>query len=121
MFAFDATRLPKARTFRDPVHNLISWKSEGDVGRVIGKLIDAREVQRLRFVRQLGLASLVFHGAEHTRFTHSLGVAHVVVGGFAAFTAATSDKGDENAALWFIKCLVAGPPGLFELRQRLDR
>ena len=77
MFAFDATRLPKARTFRDPVHNLISWKSEGDVGRVIGKLIDAREVQRLRFVRQLGLASLVFHGAEHTRFTHSLGVAHV--------------------------------------------
>ena len=38
-----------------------------------------REVQRLRDVRQLGLTSLVFPGAEHSRFTHSIGAAHVMV------------------------------------------
>lgn len=69
--------LPKARTFRDPVHDIISWKPEGDIGRILCALIDSAEVQRLRFIRQLGLANLVYHGAEHSRFAHSLGVAHI--------------------------------------------
>ena len=34
--------------------------------------------QRLRRIKQLGLAEYVYHGANHTRFTHSLGVMHVV-------------------------------------------
>ena len=51
---------------RDPVHGLIAF--EGMAERVIRSLLDTREVQRLRRVRQLGLASLVFPGAEHTRF-----------------------------------------------------
>ena len=46
--------------------------------RVIRSLLDTREVQRLRRVRQLGLASLVFPGAEHTRFSHAVGTAHVM-------------------------------------------
>lgn len=66
-----------AKTFRDPVHNIISWKDAGDVGRLVCALTDAREMQRLRHVRQLGLASFVYHGAEHSRFSHSVGVAHV--------------------------------------------
>jgi HD superfamily phosphohydrolase len=37
-------------------------------------LIDAREMQRLRTIKQLGFVELVFPGAEHTRFEHSLGV-----------------------------------------------
>jgi len=41
-------------------------------------LLDTREVQRLRRVRQLGLASLAFPGAEHTRFSHAVGTAHVM-------------------------------------------
>lgn len=36
-------------------------------------LVDAREMQRLRRVRQLGTASLVYPGANHTRFEHALG------------------------------------------------
>lgn len=67
----------QARTFRDPVHDIICWKDEGELGRLVCALIDAREMQRLRHVRQLGLASFVFHGAEHSRFAHSVGVAHV--------------------------------------------
>lgn len=62
-------RLPREKVFRDPVHNYIH------VGyQVILDLIDTKEFQRLRRIKQLGTTSLIFHGAEHTRFTHSLGV-----------------------------------------------
>lgn len=69
--------LKAARVYRDPVHDIISFKEEGLLGRIVASLIDTREMQRLRFVRQLGMAYLVFHGAEHSRFQHSLGVAHL--------------------------------------------
>jgi HD superfamily phosphohydrolase len=62
---------------RDPVHGLVAF--EGVAEQVIGRLLRAREVQRLRNVRQLGFTSLVFPGAEHSRFAHSLGAAHVMV------------------------------------------
>ena len=61
---------------RDPVHGLIAF--EGLSEHVVRSLLDTREVQRLRRVRQLGLASLVFPGAEHTRFSHAIGAAHVM-------------------------------------------
>lgn len=63
---------------RDPVHGLIAF--EGPAERVVQALLDTREVQRLRRVRQLGLASLVFPGAEHSRFSHAIGAAHVMLG-----------------------------------------
>jgi HD superfamily phosphohydrolase len=62
---------------RDPVHGLLAF--EGSGGQVVERLLATREVQRLRNVRQLGLTSLVFPGAEHSRFAHSLGAAHVMV------------------------------------------
>lgn len=62
---------------RDPVHGLIAF--EGDDERVVMSLLATREVQRLRRVRQLGLTSLVFPGAEHSRFAHAIGAAHVMV------------------------------------------
>jgi HD superfamily phosphohydrolase len=62
---------------RDPVHGLVAF--EGVAEQVVDKLIDTREVQRLRNVRQLGLTSLVFPGAEHSRFAHSLGATYVMV------------------------------------------
>ncbi|KXB02544.1 hypothetical protein AKJ44_00175 [candidate division MSBL1 archaeon SCGC-AAA261F17] len=40
-------------------------------------LVDTPEVQRLRRIKQLGLANLVFPGANHTRFEHVLGTAHL--------------------------------------------
>lgn len=66
-----------AKLFRDPVHDTINWKDEGDIGALVCALIDQPEFQRLRFVRQLGLASMVFPGAEHSRFVHSIGVSHI--------------------------------------------
>lgn len=61
---------------RDPVHGLVTF--EGRTGRLVERLLDTREVQRLRRVRQLGLASYVYPGAEHSRFAHAVGAAHVM-------------------------------------------
>jgi HD superfamily phosphohydrolase len=61
---------------RDPVHGLIAF--EGAREQVVQRLLATREVQRLRRIRQLGLASLVFPGAEHSRFAHAVGTAFVM-------------------------------------------
>lgn len=61
---------------RDPVHGLIAFESEEDA--IVYRLLGTREVQRLRRIRQLGLTSFAFPGAEHTRFSHALGAAHVM-------------------------------------------
>ncbi len=61
--------LPREKVFRDPVHNYIHVRHQ-----VILDLINTPEFQRLRRIKQLGVASYVFQGAEHSRFTHSLGV-----------------------------------------------
>ncbi|HKU42319.1 MAG TPA: HD domain-containing protein [Polyangiales bacterium] len=62
---------------RDPVHGLVTF--EGNAERVIPQLLATREMQRLRHVRQLGFTSLAFPGAEHSRFSHCVGAAHVMV------------------------------------------
>lgn len=54
--------------FRDPIHGFIY------VSPLEMKIVDSRPFQRLRRIHQLAFTNLVFHGAEHTRFGHSLGV-----------------------------------------------
>ena len=61
--------LPIEKVFRDPVHNYIHVRYQ-----VILDLINSAEFQRLRRIKQLGTSSFTFHGAEHSRFSHSLGV-----------------------------------------------
>lgn len=64
-----AQKLTREKVFRDPVHDYIHIRD-----RIIIDLINTREFQRLRRIKQLGTSSFTFHGAEHTRFNHSLGV-----------------------------------------------
>jgi HD superfamily phosphohydrolase len=64
------------KVFRDPVHNLIGFDKERDA--LILELIDTPQVQRLRHIRQLGVTSLVYPGATHTRFSHALGTAFLM-------------------------------------------
>jgi HD superfamily phosphohydrolase len=61
---------------RDPVHGLVSFEAEEF--SIVPRLMQAEEVQRLRRIRQLGLTSLAYPGADHTRFSHAVGAAHVM-------------------------------------------
>src|SRR5436305_3285933 len=56
---------------RDPLWNNIR------VDPIALRLVDTRAFQRLRYVRQLGLAYLVYPGASHSRFEHALGAYHL--------------------------------------------
>lgn len=66
------------RNYRDPLHNIISLEESLPEDRLIIDLIDTPEFQRLRRIKQLGLALFTYQGAEHSRFTHSLGVMHLM-------------------------------------------
>jgi HD superfamily phosphohydrolase len=56
---------------RDPIHNFIYLPAD------LAPIVNTAPLQRLRGIRQLALASLVYPGALHTRFDHTLGVTHV--------------------------------------------
>lgn len=60
--------MDERRVIHDPIHGGISLEG------VFLDLMDRHEMQRLRAVKQLGMGSFVFPGANHTRFEHSLGV-----------------------------------------------
>ena len=66
------------RIYRDPVHNIIRLRTDTDEGRLMVRLVDSFEFQRLRRIKQLGLALFTYQGAEHSRFAHSLGVLHLM-------------------------------------------
>lgn len=57
------------KVLRDPIHGYIYIQDP-----LILELINSKEFQRLRRIKQLGTSSYTFHGAEHTRFGHCLGV-----------------------------------------------
>jgi uncharacterized protein len=57
------------KVLRDPIHEYIHVDLQ-----LIWDLINSREVQRLRRIHQLGVSMMVYHTAEHSRFSHSLGV-----------------------------------------------
>ncbi|NLN27816.1 MAG: HD domain-containing protein [Firmicutes bacterium] len=61
------------RAYRDPVHDFITLTDP-----MLIALIDTPEFQRLRRIRQLGASHGTYHGAEHSRFGHSLGVLWVM-------------------------------------------
>jgi HD superfamily phosphohydrolase len=58
----------------DPIHGIIEFPKNG----LIHQLIETREFQRLRRIRQLGTVEFVYPCAVHTRFSHSIGVAYLV-------------------------------------------
>ena len=59
------------KIIQDPVNGPVKLTAE------MQKVIDSPEFQRLRYIRALGLCNLVFPGANHSRFEHSLGTMHL--------------------------------------------
>lgn len=65
--------MSREKAYRDPVHDFITLRDP-----LFLDLIDTPEFQRLRRIRQLGASFGTYHGAEHSRFGHSLGVLWVM-------------------------------------------
>ena len=86
---------PWPKILRDPVHNLIAFQ-DNPWDRLILDLLNTREVQRLRRIKQLGFSELVFPGANHSRFAHSLGVLHVTKKFLDQFDMVTGKQPDEH-------------------------
>ena len=63
----------EVKVLRDPVHADVRVEYE-----VIWRLINTAWMQRMRRIRQLGGAFMVYHTADHSRFSHSLGVYEIV-------------------------------------------
>ena len=61
----------RMKSIKDPVHGYI------EVDTTALTLLDSPLLQRLRYIRQLGFSYLVYPGANHTRFEHSLGTMHL--------------------------------------------
>jgi HD superfamily phosphohydrolase len=102
---------------RDPVHGLVAFESREE--SIVEALMDTPEVQRLRRVRQLGVTSLAFPGAEHSRFAHAIGAAFVmklllarlrtIDGALPPAQRATEERGREALAAAFLHDLGHGP------------
>lgn len=102
---------------RDAVHGLVSFESEEEA--VVPRLMDTPEVQRLRRIRQLGVASYAFPGAEHTRFAHAIGAAFVmklllarlrqIHGDLPFWQQVTSERAQDALAAAFLHDVGHGP------------
>lgn len=73
MVKYSEKQLDEIKVFKDPVHRYVRVRDQ-----VIWDLIATPEFQRLRRIKQLGTTYVTFHGAEHSRFNHSLGVYEIV-------------------------------------------
>ena len=69
MLNFQSEKLKDEVLLRDPVHGYIHIED-----KVIFDILQSKEFQRMRRIKQLGPISYVFPGATHTRFEHNLGV-----------------------------------------------
>ena len=75
----------RRHSFRDSIHGYIRVSDEER------NLIDSSPFQRLRRIKQLGTGRLIYHGAEHSRFGHCLGVMEVATRMFSAVRESRQD------------------------------
>lgn len=64
------------KLFRDPLYDYIALDKEKESWLL--DLINCPEVQRLKYISQLGLSHFTYPGSTHSRFSHSLGVLHMM-------------------------------------------
>ncbi|HAT5959816.1 TPA: HD domain-containing protein, partial [Legionella pneumophila] len=69
------SQLSRNHIITDPIHGVMSFSK--DEKELIKQFIDKPIFQRLKRIKQLGCADMVFPGAVHTRFSHSLGACYI--------------------------------------------
>ena len=79
----------KLKKFRDPIHGFIS------ISPAELKIIDSPIFQRTRNIRQLSLGHYVYHGAEHSRFGHMIGTAHIAGRAFDSLKQNSEELGED--------------------------
>lgn len=85
--------------YRDPIHGFI------EVRPLETEIINTGAFQRLRNIKQLAMTHLVFHGAEHTRFGHSLGVMHLVSKAFRSAVQNSDNPFPDEKSEWYEQIL----------------
>lgn len=63
----------------DPIHGMIRLSRHNETHRLLLDIINSRAFQRLRRIKQMGLAEFVFPGATHNRFVHCIGAAWLML------------------------------------------
>ena len=85
--------------YRDPIHGFIEVRAGEN------RIINTRAFQRLRNIKQLALTCYIYHGAEHTRFGHSLGVMHLVTKTFNSAIRGYEEFFPEPKRAWYEQIL----------------
>lgn len=85
--------------YRDPIHGFI------EISELENKIVSSPPFQRLRNIKQLAMTYLVFHGAEHTRFGHSLGVMFLVTKAFNSAVEKGEYEFSEAKKDWYTQIL----------------
>src|ERR1700716_2787263 len=93
------------KSIRDPVHDVIAFRLQKPADALLFKLLNAAEFQRLRRIKQLGMASLAYPGADHGRYSHSLGVMETARQMIAQLRLAHRID-DESETLCLVACLL---------------
>jgi len=89
-----------SRTYHDPLHGAIRLDRSLPAEALVMDLVETVAFQRLRRIRQLGPAFLTFHGAESSRFTHSLGVLHLARRALAGLSRQQPDLARHQGVLY---------------------
>jgi uncharacterized protein len=76
----------------DPIHGLIQFDRNDLSHNLLLTVMNSRAFQRLRRIRQMGLAEFVFPGATHSRFVHSLGSAYLMMQTIEHFSCSAKGK-----------------------------
>jgi HD superfamily phosphohydrolase len=92
------------KVFRDPLYDYISIDRDKDEWLL--DLLDSSEVQRLRRIHQLGVSHFTYPGAEHTRFSHTLGVLHLMQGALQHLESIMEDVQVRRARDRLLACAV---------------
>ena len=93
-------KIDKERILRDPMYGNISVEYQ-----IIWDLINTKEFQRLRRIKQLSGVQIVFHTAEHSRFSHSIGTYHIA-NRFVKESALRDYFNEEEKVLFLVAALI---------------